>query len=157
LHLDCVGSKSGIFRCVHGFDFGPSGFSFGFFTRALRPGPNSRRALGFLSFLFLPPLPKCAAVLLPRARVSSSSFRSAPPLGLGSSRQAVACAPPGCSPRVIRVLGFHLRVLCVSCLDLPATAAVGFRSYGFSDSAPPPAMFGFHCCRVLEFAPPRGS
>jgi hypothetical protein len=113
LHLDCVGSKSGIFRCVHGFDFGPSGFSFGFFTRALRPGPNSRRALGFLSFLFLPPLPKCAAVLLLRARVSSSSFRSAPPLGLGSSRQAVACAPPGCSPRVIRVLGF-ISACCVS-------------------------------------------
>jgi hypothetical protein len=38
--------------CVHGFDFGPDfvlgGFSFGFFTRALRPGPHPLRALGFL-------------------------------------------------------------------------------------------------------------
>jgi hypothetical protein len=73
LHLDCVGSKSGIFRCVHGFDFGPSGFSFGFFTRALRPGPHSHRALGFLSF----PFPSAAPEVRRRFFFRVLGFRAA--------------------------------------------------------------------------------
>jgi hypothetical protein len=47
---------------------------------------------------------------------------------------------------VIRVLGFRLCALCVFSLDLPATTAAGFRSYGFPDSAPPPAVFSVRFC-----------
>jgi hypothetical protein len=36
----------------------------------------------------------------------------------------------------------------------PCRRYPGFRSYGFPDSAPPPAVFGFHFFRVLGFAPP---
>jgi hypothetical protein len=64
--------------CVHGFDFGPifvlGGFSFGFFTRALRPGPHPLRALGFSAVSFPSAAPEAR-----RRHFPLCPFRSAAP------------------------------------------------------------------------------